>query len=112
MSPSIRDFFKNAFSVQVEGDTLSKEDEELLAKLAEGIVSRRLTAPAIAFLESVKPLNFLGSQAMLFFRPIVGAIFPTRVYDQIEKILEKRSGIEHLLSAIERVEGVKNEKRD
>jgi len=110
MSPSIRDFFKNAFKVQVEGDTLSKEEEELLEKLAEGIVGRRLTAPAIAFLESIKPLNFLSSQAMLFFRPIVGAIFPTSVYDKIEKILEKRCGIERLLSAIERVEAEKGQK--
>jgi len=87
-----------------------KKVKELLEKLATGIVGRRLTAPAIAFLESIKPLNFIGSQAMLFFRPIVGAIFPTSVYDKIEKILEKRCGIERLLSAIERVEAAKGQK--
>ena len=38
------------------------EQRELLEKVAMQVVKRRLTVPAILFLEMYKPLNFLGSQ--------------------------------------------------
>ena len=47
---------------------LSAEERGFLDELADGIASRRLTPAALFFLESVKPLGFVGSQAMVFFR--------------------------------------------
>jgi hypothetical protein len=54
-------------------NSLNIEDKDFLTKLAEEVKSRRLTTPAIFFLEMTRPLNFVGSQAMVFFGPIISA---------------------------------------
>lgn len=103
---------RHAFAIEKEDyEQLTQEEKDILDKLARGIVTRGLTTPSIMFLESVKPLNFLGSQVMLFFRPIVGAIFPTTSYDRMETILEKRQSVEWLIVKIEEFEAGKNEER-
>jgi len=105
------DFLRNAFSTGEEKEIVSPEDipeqrrKELILRLADGIVKRGLTAPAIFFLESVKPLNFLGSQAMIFFEPIVKTIFPFQAYTEFAVLLEDRQTLEHLICEIERLEG-------
>lgn len=77
------------------------EQRELMDGFAEKIVERRLTAPAILFLESVKPLSFLGNQAMVFFQPIVQTIFGFKRYDDVTDLLEDRENVEYLLRKIE-----------
>lgn len=78
------------------------EDAELLDKLADGIARRRLTTVAIFFLESVKPLNFVASQTMYFFRPIVQTIWTNPLtWDRVAKLLERRETIELLLRRLE-----------
>ena len=58
-------------------NSLNIEDKDFLTKLAEEVKSRRLTTPAIFFLEMTRPLNFVGSQAMVFFGPIISAFVKT-----------------------------------
>ena len=62
----------------------------------------RMTVPAILFLESVKPLSFIGSQAMYFFEPLVRALFPLPEYERFAAMMERRENVEALLVAIER----------
>ena len=38
------------------------------------VAERGLTTPALVFLESVRPLNYVSSQALTFFTPILSAI--------------------------------------
>ncbi len=98
-----KNFIRHAFAVEEKGyDELSDEDMKLISRLAKGIVIRGLAVPSIMFLESVKPLNFIGSQVMVFFRPIVATIFPTTSYDRFEALLAKRQSIEWLILAIEK----------
>lgn len=107
-----KDFIRHAFAVESETyEDLSDEDKQLIERLAKGIVTRGLAVPSVMFLESIKPLNFIGSQVMVFFRPIVAAIFPTSLYDRFEKLLEKRQSIEWLLISIEKHSGKGREKR-
>ncbi|MDD5090671.1 MAG: hypothetical protein PHQ23_07110 [Candidatus Wallbacteria bacterium] len=80
---------------------LSQEDLEFLQKYARKIIKRRMEAPAIVFLESMKPLNFIGSQFMIGFQPIIGAFFDTASYDRIQQILEQRESIEIFIRLIE-----------
>jgi hypothetical protein len=72
-----------------------------LDRLAEFAVSRRMTVPAILFLESVKPLSFLGSQALYFFEPMVRALFTVPEYERFAALMERRENIEVLLVKIE-----------
>ncbi|MBU0692455.1 hypothetical protein KKC97_07690 [bacterium] len=80
---------------------LTREQIELFDRLASLVVKKRLTAPAILFLESVRPLNFVGSQAMLFFAPMVHALFTVQQYDLIQKALERRETLGYLTDLLE-----------
>ena len=57
--------------------------------------------PAIFFLESVKPLSFVGSQALHFFEPMVNAFFQVRDYERFAVMMERRENLEALLVKIE-----------
>ena len=81
---------------------LSDDDRAFLDKVADGLVRRRLTTVALFFLESMKPLGFLGSQAMIFFRPLVSVVFSSPdSWDRLTRILERRGSIELLLRRLE-----------
>ena len=77
---------------------------ELLHKIADQIVKRKLTVPAIMFFESVKPLSFVGSQALVFLQPIVQAFLNRKEYDEIVLMMEERENVEKLLCEIEKQE--------
>lgn len=80
------------------------EHREIMDRFAAKIVDWRMTAPAILFLESAKPLSFLGNQALIFFQPIVQSIFSFKTYDEFIEILEERENIEYLLLKMEELE--------
>jgi len=83
----------------------------LISRLATEIVDRNLTAPAIMFLESTKPLSFLGSQIMVFFAPFVKAFWDGTSYDTLTELLEERENVETLLQEIERLEAERTAER-
>jgi hypothetical protein len=60
-----------------------------------------MTVPAILLLESMKPLSFLGSQALHFFEPMVRSLFSVPDYERVAALLERRDSIEALLVRIE-----------
>ncbi len=81
---------------------LNGEEKKLIEKAAGKIVSLGLAAPAIFMLESLKPLNFIGSQFILVFSPFVTILFP--LYSDLgvlQKLLEKRGSVEVIIQAIE-----------
>ncbi len=92
--------------VPPEEKVLAEEEAAVIEKLAQKVVDRSMTVPAIMFLESVKPLNFIGSQAMVFFEPIVQSVFNFRDYDTLRTALEKRPTIEILIQRIEALDTV------
>jgi hypothetical protein len=85
------------------------EQEALLDRVAQAVVMRRLTAPAILFLESMKPLSFLGGQAMAFFSPFVRMVAGVSSYDALAEAIERRENVEYLIQRIEaHAEGMTN----
>lgn len=86
-------------------DIPEEEQHDLLEKLAQWIVRRNLTTPAILFLETGKPLNFLGSQLLIAFSPFVRAFFKGEKYHKLALILEKDENVELLLQLIEQSDG-------
>lgn len=81
---------------------LTPEDVKLFEKIADLVVRYRMTVPAILFLESVKPLSFVGSQTLYFFEPMVRALFTVPEYERFAALVERRENMEALLVAIER----------
>lgn len=94
------DGLRHAFSLESPHGPLTAEDRELLKRLAGWIVRRNMSLPAILFLESVKPLGAIGSQAMVFLRPF-NIFFKPEEYERISEIMERREGIGGLVDAIE-----------
>lgn len=92
-------------SIYIDGQMPSPErQKELLTKIADQIVKRKMTTPAILFFESVKPLSFVGSQALVFLQPIIQAFLNRREYDEIVLMMEERENVEKLLIEIENQE--------
>jgi hypothetical protein len=91
---------------------LTEADRELLGQIALAIARRRMVGPAILFLESLRPLSYIGSQAMLFLRPFLTPLLNTERYDRLAEILERREGVEELVKAIERAEAKKGMMND
>ncbi len=96
--------FKDAFALPPEGEKpkLSPRQSEILDKLAQKVVLWKMTVPAIMFLETAKPLSYVSSQAMVFFEPMVKAVFNVAEYDEIRILMEDRRNVEELLTRIER----------
>ncbi len=85
-------------------EEMSEGDYGLLLELARKIVRRRLSVPAIFFLETAKPLNYIGAQAMVFFGPFVRILFESPNYYRYTELLEQRPTLELLLRMIEEYE--------
>ena len=92
---------QHAFKVEPEGRPLSPEDLALLERVAAVVVERGMATPAILFLESVGPMNFLGSQALHFFTPLLEVIFPQRDVERVALLLERRDTLSRLVAMIE-----------
>ena len=95
---------RDAFSLEPDYEPLTEREIELLDKIARFIVRRRMVGPALIALESVKPLNYVGSQAMAFFEPMVRALFSGAEYSELRRIFERRQSIETLLQRIEKLD--------
>ena len=84
-----------------EGQRLSIEDVALLERVAEAVVRRGMAAPAVMFLESMAPMNFLGSQAVHFFTPLLEVVFHQRDIERVAVLLERRDTLVRLAALIE-----------
>lgn len=93
--------FRHAFAVRPESQPLSIDDVELMERVADVIVKRGMAAPATVFLESMGPMNFLGSQALHFFTPIIECAFNVKEVEQVARLLERRDSIPRLIAIIE-----------
>jgi hypothetical protein len=60
-----------------------------------------MAAPATVFLESLGPMNFLGSQALHFLAPILEFALNVKELEQAARLLERRDTISRLISMIE-----------
>jgi hypothetical protein len=86
------------------------EDQELINKVANKIVRMRMTVPAIFFLESSKPLAFLGSQLLIFFEPFIQTLFNIRQYQRFALLMEHHENWERLIRKMEDLEAEYTEK--
>lgn len=95
------DWLKHAFAVDVPDAPLNDVQKQLLERLAVEVVRRRMTIPALTFLEMSRPLNYLGSQAMRFFEPTMSVFVNDGTYAELARLLERRDAIDLISAAIE-----------
>ncbi len=74
----------------------------LIDKLANWVISHKLETPAILFLESVKPLSFIGSQLWLMYGvPMLGIVMDEHETSEYGLLFEDRENLEALIRKIE-----------
>lgn len=100
---AIRDNVKHAFAMP-GSEPLSPEEEALLDRLAAFVVRRRLSAPAAFFLTGLRPLNYVGSQAMWVLQPLAELFIAPEQFLRAQKLLERRESMELLVQRIEQME--------
>jgi hypothetical protein len=100
------------FGTQESVDTgkIPEDEMRVMDRLAERVVRWKMTVPAIIFLESVKPLNYIGSQALVFFEPMVQTLFNLKDYDTFRRAMERRENVEVLLQKIEAADAVESQR--
>ncbi|OFZ26683.1 MAG: hypothetical protein A2381_16970 [Bdellovibrionales bacterium RIFOXYB1_FULL_37_110] len=100
----IKEALGHAFKITDGQEDMTKEDFDLLFKLSGFVVKRKLSVPAVMFLETLRPLNVVGSSMMSFFKPMLGHFFNNAEYTRLERILERRCSVGCLIDAIEKCE--------
>jgi len=96
----LRSKLQGAFAT-VPADPLTSADIALLERVADAVVHRGMATPAVLLLESVGPMNFLGSQALHFLTPILDVVFPERDVERVACLLERRDTLARLAALIE-----------
>ncbi|MCS6296381.1 MAG: hypothetical protein H8K09_09125 [Nitrospira sp.] len=98
---NLRQGLRHAFALRAEQQTFTTDDLALLDRIADAVVARGMAAPATLFLESIGPMNFLGSQALHFLTPIIECVLTGSELAQIARLLERRDSLHRLIALIE-----------
>jgi hypothetical protein len=77
---------------------------EKVEKIAKFIVERKMASAALMTIESLRPLNFIGSQLMYFLAPFAEIIFDPIEYEEFAALLEHDEYIILLLKRIEQLD--------
>ncbi|NUL82715.1 MAG: hypothetical protein HUU60_08355 [Armatimonadetes bacterium] len=86
-------------------DPLTDEQtEEMVEGIAQNVVKRGLSAPAIMFLEMNKPVAPLASHAAIAFSPFVVPFLGFDRVDRYSQFFNSRGNVERLLQRIEELE--------
>lgn len=91
----------HAFALTPTESALAPEETALLEKIAGLVVKRGMAVPAVLFLESVGPLNFLGSQVLHGLRPFLELVCNATEMERLATVLERRDSIPQLITMIQ-----------
>ena len=96
------DELRHAFSTSPDAEDSGGELPEPLLRLARKVVELRMESAALIFLETVRPLSFLGSQVAYGASPFVKSL-GLENFDDIARALEDRATVQKLIQEIERL---------
>ena len=77
---------------------------ELIDKISNFIAKKRMAAPAIMTIESLRPLARIGSQLMYFLAPFAEIIFNVKEYQEFAVLLENEEYIRLLIKRIDEID--------
>jgi len=92
---------RHAFTTEPATSALSTDDVKFMERIADALVKRGMGAPAALFLESMGPMNFLGSQALHVLTPIIECAFDGKDMERLARLLERRDIVSRLITLIE-----------
>ena len=94
-----------------EDELSDQERDAILERIAQGIVSRGMAAPAVLFLEINKPLSFVASQSLIVLTPFLAPFVGIENVHRYSRLLEKRENVERLIERIEQLEHDRGQER-
>ena len=97
----LRKEFVHAFALTPSEPALAPEDAALLEKVADLIIKRGMALPALLFLESLGPLNFLGSQVLHGLSPFLELVCNATEMERLASVLERRDSVPRLIAMIQ-----------
>jgi len=97
----LRKEFVHAFALAPHESPFAPEELALLEKVARLITRRGMALPALLFLESLGPLNFLGSQVLHGLRPFLELVCEATEMERLALILERRDSVPRLMAIIQ-----------
>jgi hypothetical protein len=97
----LRKGFHHAFSIQPVRQDFTAEELDFIERIADALVQRGMGTPATMFLESMGPMNFLGSQALHMMTPIIECVFDGKEIERVARLLERRETLSRLVVLIE-----------
>jgi hypothetical protein len=101
-TPELFTFSNPPMDVTTHTDQRATDDRaKFLEKLATGICDRGYGTAAVFLLESVRPLNFIGSQVLYALGPVASLIIDQSKWEKMAEALEDRKTIEQLIRRIE-----------
>ena len=101
----MKDKLKHAFDIGKSKDYDPTEEQKIIVdKVCYEVVKRHMVLPATVLLETFRPLNYIGSQIMNFFQPIVTAVLPCDGYNDFSQFLEQRGSVDYLCQRLKEIE--------
>ena len=97
----IRRKFAYAFALKPPVSEFAPEEVALLEKITGLVIRRGMTLPVLLFLESLGPLNFLGSQILQGLRPFLELVCDATEMERLASVLERRDSVERLIALIQ-----------
>jgi hypothetical protein len=101
---SFIDALKHAFAVETEALTPTPAEQAVVDTLAREVVRRRLTTPALLFLELCRPLTYVTAQGLHFFQPLLTTVVDVEALDVFSRFAERRGSVDVIAAAIDRLD--------
>jgi hypothetical protein len=99
------DWLKHAFAIEPDGPVEPTTAQKVVVdRLCRQVVERGLATPALVFLESVRPLNYVTSQTLQFFAPVISTVADPNACRNLADFLERRGSVDYLCRRIEELQ--------
>jgi hypothetical protein len=94
-------WLKHAFAIDKPGPAQPTPDQQTVVdRMCAEVVRRQMAGPAIVFLETLRPLNFVSAQALHFLSPFVSVMVDSNAHKHLAAFLEHRGSIDYLCDRI------------
>lgn len=98
----IKKWLAHAFAVERPEDFVpTVEQQQIADRICREIIRRDMVTLAILSLETCRPLNYIGSQAIHFFAPFLSFLVDPKAQNIFADFLEKRGSIEWMCQRLE-----------
>jgi len=97
--------------LQMRPEMDENDRSDMIEKVARFIAERHLAPAGILFLESVRPLHGIGSQAMFFILPFAEIIFDAKKYQHFAMLMEDENNLKQLINRIDELDEELNRER-